>query len=394
MPKFKKNKDSPQKFDVHKNLPQSYVPESRKRALESSKLANQIEEGKPKKRKWIKRSLLATFLIIFIPIAIFVSWNAHNVAQASEKMFGTGNLTQLLLPAHLANKDGRVNILLIGYSKDDPGHSGAELTDSILILSLDTEKKTGYMLSVPRDLYIDIPSYGTAKINEAYQAGEHSNFKEDGYPNGGVGLLEKTISQKLDIEFNYYVIINYGTVKDIVTALNGITVKIDSADPRGIYDGNFKKSEGGPLKLKNGEQKIDAQTALRLTRARGDNPYKTYGLRQSDFDRTKNQQAVVKGIKEKLTWNILLDPRKNPVIFDAFAENIKTDLKLNEVVPLYRLFNDISTDQLYSAGFRDDKINLLASYTTPTGQSALIPNGGINSYIEIQKYIESLNKKH
>ncbi len=308
-------------------------------------------------------------------------------------MFGTGNLTRLLIPSRLANQDGRVNILMIGYSTDDPGHQGAELTDSILILSLDTEKKTGYMLSVPRDLYIDIPGYGTAKINEAYQAGERSEFQENGYPNGGVGLLEKTISEKFNMEFNYYALINYGTVRDIVGALDGITVTIDSKDPRGIYDPNFKKNEGGPLRLKNGNQKIDASQALRLTRARG-STYGSYGLSQSDFDRTKNQQAVIKGIKEKLTWRILLDPRENPVIFNAFADNIKTDVKLNEVLPLYRLFNDISGDKLHSAGFRDDKINLLTSYTTPTGQSALIPNEGANNYSGIQKYIQGLNKKY
>lgn len=393
MPKFKRNKEPSQKFDVHKNLPQSYVPESRKRALEAAKLAGQIESKKPKKRKWIKRSILAVFLLLFIPSAIFFGWNGYNVAKASEKMFGTGNLTRFLVPARLANESGRVNILLVGYSEDDPGHAGAELTDSILVLSLDTEKKTGYMLSIPRDLYIDISGYGTAKINEAYQAGEHSKFKENGYPDGGIGLLQKTISKKFDMEFHYYALINYGTVKDIVDALNGITVEIDSKDPRGIYDPNFKKNEGGPLKLKNGRQEINASQALRLTRARG-STFGSYGLSQSDFDRTKNQQAVIKGIKEKLTWTILLDPRENPVIFNAFADNIKTNVKLNEVVPLYRLFNDISVDKLHSAGFRDDKINLLASYTTPTGQSALIPNGGVNNYAEIQKYIKNLNKKY
>ncbi len=393
MSKIKRSKEPPRKFDVHKNLPQSYVPESRRRALEAARLAGQIKDKKPKKRKWIKRTVLAVFLILFIPSTIFVGWNARNAAQASEKMFGTGNLTQLLIPARLANEEGRVNILLIGYSNDDPGHAGAELTDSILILSLDTEKKTGYMLSVPRDLYIDIPGYNTAKINEAYQAGESSKFKENGYPKGGVGLLQKTISDKFDMSFHYYALINYGTVRDIVSALDGITVKIYSEDPRGIYDPNFRPREGGPLRLKNGTQNINASQALRLTRARG-STFGSYGLGQSDFDRTKNQQAVIKGIKEKLTWRLLLDPRENPVIFNAFADNIKTDVDLNEVIPLYRLFNDISTDKLHSAAFRNDKINLLASYRTPTGQSALIPNGGINNYVEIQQYIKELNKKY
>ena len=393
MPKFRRNQEPARKYDVHKSLPRSYVPESRKRALEAAKLAGQIDNKKPAKRKWVKRSILATILILFMPVAIFFGWNGYNAAKASEKMFGTGNLTRLLIPARLANEDGRVNVLLVGYSKDDPGHNGGELTDSILILSLDSEKKTGYMLSVPRDLYIEIPGYGEAKINEAYQAGERSKFKENGYPNGGMGLLQKTIGEKFDIDFHYYTLINYGTVRDIVSAVDGINVKIDSDDPRGIYDPNFRPREGGPLRLKNGEQKINASEALRLTRARG-STFGSYGLSQSDFDRTKNQQAVIKGIKEKLSWGILLDPRKNPVIFNAFADNIKTDMNLNEVIPLYRLFSDVSADKLHSSAFRNKKVNLLASYATPSGQSALIPNGGVNNYTEIQQFIKELNKKY
>lgn len=387
MSKFKRKQDPPRKFDVHKTLPQSYVPDQRQHSPETSKL--DAAPKKTKKRHWIRNTALVVFLLFFIPSAIFVGWNTKNASAASEKLFGTGNLMNLLAPASLANEKGRVNILVTGFSADDPGHSGAELTDSILVLSMDQETNTGYMLSIPRDLYIEIPGFGTAKINEAYQDGERSNFKESSYPKGGMGLLSKTISEKFDMELHYYVLIDYGSVQDVVTALEGITVNIDSEDPRGIYDPNFMKHEGGPLRLKNGAQDINASQALRLTRARG-STFGSYGFPQSDFDRAKNQREVIKGIKEKLVLKELLDPRTNSEIFNAFADNIKTNIKLNEVIPLYRLFNSIPDDQLKSVGFRDDKINLLASYRTPTGQSALIPNGGINNYAEIQQFIKNL----
>ena len=387
--KFNRQPEPPRKFDVHKNLPQSYIPESARRSLQTS--AQQTEEPKPKKRRWIKRTALAVFLLVLLPLSVLTVWNGRNVSAAAEKMFGSGNLLNLLSPARLDNQKGRVNVLITGFSADDPGHGGAELTDSIMIMSLDKKTKTGYMLSVPRDLYVDIPGFGPAKINEAYQDGRRSGFSEKGYPKGGMGLLSKTISEKFDIQLHYYLLINYGSVREVVAELDGVTVDIDSDDPRGIYDPNFLPKEGGGLKLKNGRQKINASEALRLTRARG-STYGSYGFPQSDFDRGKNQRKVIKAIKEKLTWKILLDPRRNSEIFDAFASNIKTDVKFPEALPLFRLFRSVPDSKIKSAGLRDGEVNLLGSYRTQTGQSALIPTGGIDDYEEIKNYIDSLNK--
>jgi anionic cell wall polymer biosynthesis LytR-Cps2A-Psr (LCP) family protein len=173
--------------------------------------------------------------------------------------------------------------------------------------------------------------------------------------------------------------------------LHGITVTIKSTDPRGIYDPNFRPREGGPLKLKNGKQKIDGKTALRLTRARGET-YGSYGLALSDFDRTKNQRAVIKGIKDKINTKLLIDPHRNKPLLDAIANNIKTDLKLNNVLPLYRVWNSIPDKELKSVGLRNSKKSLVTGYTTPTGQSALIPNGGVSDYSEIRALIKKLNQ--
>jgi LCP family protein required for cell wall assembly len=307
-------------------------------------------------------------------------------------MFGSSYLLTALPPNSLDDQSGRTNLLLAGFSKDDPNHAGAELTDSIMLLSLDNETDTGYMLSIPRDLYVEIPGYGHAKINEAYQAGRQQKFSEPGYPKGGMGLLQKVVSENLDVPIHYYALINYGAVKDTVKALDGITVNIKSDDPRGIYDPGFLAREGSQLKLKNGPQKIGPQTALNLTRARGLGSG-SYGLSQSDFDRTKNQQTVIKGIKEKITWQRLLDPRKNAPLLDAIASNVKTDLELSNILPLYRLFNSVPGDKLKSVGLRDVKgQNMLASYATPSGQSALIPAAGVDDFSQIQQAIKRLNR--
>lgn len=341
-------------------------------------------------KRW-RKVLLTIFLLILVPLLVLGAWDAYNLSRASRKLFGSGNLLAALAPAALHGESrGRVNILIVGYSADDPGHAGAKLTDSILVLSLSNQGKRSYMLSVPRDLYVFIPGYGSAKINEAFIRGENDEFSEAGYPPGGIGLLEKTVTSSLGIPVDYYAIVNYTAVREITDSLGGITVNIQSSDPRGIYDPNFQPQEGGPLRLSNGPQRLDGQTALRLTRARG--AAGGYGLAQSDFDRTKNQQQVVKAIQAELSWQDLLNPLTNSRLLDAIAANVRTDVELQEAVPLFRLINSQPGDQLESVSLREiNGRNLLSGYTTPSGQAALIPAAGLRDFSDIKDQIDTLN---
>lgn len=355
----------------------------------------QNSSSKAGQRKWFgwKKALVALFLLLFIPIVTLAAWNLINFSNATEKVFETGNVWGLLTPTPLeSTADDRVNILLIGYSNDDQGHAGADLTDSIMILSMDKKNHSGYMLSIPRDLYVDIPGNGWGKINEAYQYGDRTGFDEPGYTNGGVGLLEHVIDDKLNVTIHYYALVNYAAVRDTVNALNGVTVNIESPDSRGLYDPNFKPSEGGPLKLPNGPNTIDGQTALKLTRARGATRG-SYGFPLSDFNRTQNQQKVLSAIQDELTWKLILNPYKNGKIFSAVAENIETDVELSEIIPLYRLFNRIPNSGLHKVTLNNfDGHNLLRGYTTPSGQSALIPAAGIDNYADIQTKIDQISE--
>lgn len=386
----KKPKDQPVRYDVHRTLSTAMSDKDEKTRKKSKDIKNDLDDNNSKK-KWYrptwKKSILTIFLLILIPIFIIVIWDIKNYSYAGDKLFGSSNALSLLKTKQLEkNSNDNTNILFIGYSADDPGHSGALLTDSIMVLSLDKEKKQGKSLSIPRDLYVNIPDYGNAKINEAFQAG-----KRNGKSNkDGINLLSKVLSDNLGVQINYYVIIDYGAVKEIVNALGGIYVTIDSKDPRGIYDPNFKPNEGGALKLKNGKQKINGETALKLTRARG-STYGSYGFPLSDFDRTKNQQKVMLGIKEKLNWKLVLDPRKNKKILDTVADNIETNVKASEALPVYGLLNSIPQSDIKDIILNDiNKVNYLGSYRTPSGQSALVPAKGVNDFSEIKSVLKKL----
>ncbi len=381
---FKKKREPPRRFDMNRTI--AYP------AREYAESESHEEKVPKKKRRFgFKKALLLLFIIVLAPLLIIGIWDARNFSSASQKLFGSGNALGLLNNSQLKASDrGRVNLMMIGYSADDPGHGGATLTDSIMVVSLDKDSHTGYMLSIPRDLYVDIPGYGHAKINEAFQDGERDGFSESGYSPGGTGLLEKIINDNFGLPIHYNATVNYGAVRQIVDALGGITVDIKSPDPRGLYDPNFKPEEGGPLTLANGPQQLDGATALRLTRARG-STYGSYGFPRSDFNRTANQQQVFAAINDQLDWKLVLDPRINGKIFDAAADNIKTNVKLSEVLPLYRLLKSVPDSSLKPVGLGDvDGVNLLNSYQTRSGQSALIPAAGIDDYSRIRALIEQL----
>src|SRR5258708_2589773 len=233
---------------------------------------------------------------------------------------------------------GRVNILLAGDSADDPNHGGAQLTDSIMIVSINTQNHTGFMLSIPRELWVHIPGWSHQKINAANDV---VDFNQAGYPKGGMGQLQQIVQTDLGIPIDYYALINYAAFKDAVTAVGGITITIQSTDPRGLFDPNIAKVDGGPLKIPNGAVVLDGQTALNVARARGDpcgcGQYE-YGFPHSDYDRTQHQREMLTALAQKAqTAGVIANPFKVTQLFDAFGNNVATDLNLQNVLRFVKL---------------------------------------------------------
>jgi LCP family protein required for cell wall assembly len=333
--------------------------------------------------RWSKKKIA---LFILLPFVIIGVWMGIKFGYNAAKIF-KGNVFSVLTTTKLKGEDtGRVNILIAGNSADDIGHNGGNLTDSIMILSVDTQHNSAMLLSIPRDLYVDVPGYGHSKINEAYVEGQNSGFDEAGYPEGGMGLLEKTIYETLGIKSNYYALVNYSALRDTVNAVGGIDVVINSSDKRGLYDPSKDYTTGGKLvKLTNGPHHLDGQTALNLARARGDAPG-SYGYANSDFTRTSNQRMMLLALKSKIfTSGVLANPVKLSSLSDAVGNNVKTDMKLSELRRVHDLTKNTGNSSIVSSGLNDlNKGNYLTSYTTKNGQSALIPQAGIDDYSDIK----------
>lgn len=349
------------------------------------------------RRLWQRLTLKRAVLTLVVLILLVGGFLGGKFIYNAQKLFG-GNIFSILTTTKLKGEgDGRVNILLAGNSADDPGHSGANLTDSIMLISIDTRHNKAFLLSLPRDLWVHIPGDGHHKLNDAYVEGQASSFSQSGYPAGGMGQLEQIVSQDLGININYYALIDYNALKQAVDAVGGVDITVKSSDPRGLYDPSIDWTTKGPLvdHLSNGPHHLNGEQALDLARARGDSYY-SYGFPASDFDRTAHQRQLMVALKQKaVSAGVLANPAKLSSLFDAIGSNVKTDFTLSEVHRLYDLTKNINGSNLQSlslnqAGGQD----LLASYAAPDGESALIPAAGLDDYSDIQAYMKRLTSSN
>jgi LCP family protein required for cell wall assembly len=327
----------------------------------------------------LKQTFKISALLVVVVIILSAGWVGYKLLRNSDKFggfFGLFSSNQLT-----GESQGRVNILLAGDSADDPGHQGALLTDSIMVVSIDTKNDTGFMLSIPRDLWVNIPGNGYQKINAAYEDGYNQKFSAPGYFNGGMGLLQKVVTQDLGIPIDYYALIDYTAFKDAVSAVGGITITISSPDPRGLYDPNVN------LKLPNGVVTLNGQEALELARARGDG-LGSYGFPQADFDRTQHQRQMLVAVEQKASsLGVATNPVKIGDLFDAVGNNVLTNFRTKDVQALYGITKKVNLNKIQSLAFSESGSNaLIEGYITPDGEDALIPVAGIGNYSAIQAY--------
>jgi len=352
-----------------------------------------VKENKPKKtrHRWYRRHKFLTTILILCALIIGAgAWFGSGIIGNLDKVFH-GNIFSdveaIFSTTPLKGESqGRVNILLAGYQgkQSDEG----DITDSIMVVSLDTKNNTAFTMSIPRDLWVHIPGVGYQKINDA---NDNSSFDTPGYFKGGMGQLQEIIEQDFHIPIDYYALIDYNAFKDAVNAVGGITVDIQSPNPKGLYDPNVNKAHGGPLRLPNGPVHLDGMQALALALARGDSPY-AYGFPLSDINRTQHQRQMLIALEEKASSiGFLSNPLDITRLVNAMGNNVKTNLSLAEVLALTRLAKKLKPNDISSYGLSyGGKNPLLTTYLAPDGEDALIPRAGIFNYSQIQKYYQTI----
>lgn len=364
-----------------------------------------IDDERPAKprRRLSRKALKRIGIVLILIAALGAGYVGIKAFMASGSVFN-GNLFDVFSNKQLKKDSyGRSNILLFGTSEDSQAHmdqGAGALTDSIMVLSVDQDKKNAIMFSVPRDLWVD---YGRSclagyngKINALYECA-----KDGASDQTGANALKQAVGEVFGIDIQYYAKVNYSALKDAVNAVSGITVTIDSDDSRGIYDPNFDwqcgatrtqriqrcPPDGHLVDYENGPVNLDGEHALALARAR--NAAGGYGLSGGNFDREQYQQKIILAIKEKaVSAGTLANPVKVGALIDSVGKNIETNFETSEIKTLVDLASAINKSSIRSISLVD-KDKPLVTTANYSGQSIVRPVAGLEDFSKLQSYIQS-----
>lgn len=250
----------------------------------------------------------------------------------------------------------RVTILLLGVDQrcDDEGPTH---TDSVMVVTIDPVGLSAAVLSLPRDLWVEIPGFGVDRINQAYYMGQIYE-----YPGDGPALAVETVEATLGVNIDYYVTVNFDAFVEVVDLIGGIVVDVPEAIDDPIYPDRCYGYD--PFSVEAGEQRLDGEAALKYARTRA-----TFG---GDVDRAGRQQAVVLAVREQVLQLNRLPQliAQSPRLWQTFQGNVRTDLSLDEALQLALLVREIPGDSIRTAVLDYDYVY---NETTPDGRQVLVP---------------------
>ena len=286
-------------------------------------------------------------ILIAVAVLLVVALGAGTVYLFSIDRSVTSNLTRGVdlpsddpsaapgeaRPTKEPQETGTLNYVLLGSDSRDPGNSGAGRSDTIMIVHLNKKRNQAYVVSFPRDMYVEIPGYGKNKINAAYSF-------------GGVPLTIRTLEKLTGTRMDHVVLVDFEGFIALTEDLRGVTVVNDDAFSSHGYD------------YPEGEITIAGEQALWFVRERKQLP-------NGDLDRAKNQRNVIKAIVAKgISARVLSDP----ATFTRFIGNVAKHLTVD---------NSLSDDEIrrtaLSLRLDADDITLLqapiSGFGTVNGQS-------------------------
>lgn len=376
------------------------------------------EKKKKRGHKGLKRFLIVfVILLIVAGGGIFLYLNDF-VSQITDG----GGLLGLLLsdPDTPLEKDenGRSNILIFGtegWSMDHPEqYDGGDLTDSMMLISINQDTGDAKAISLPRDLKTTTCT-SSGKLNEVYYcnyseiytkiaAGQKvSNEERQEYERKAATELAKKFEEILGIKVHYRVHVNWQAVVQVIDAIGGVDVvfvygdqkwdgnetAIEVSDERGIADMRYDYS-GYNFEYQTGKAyHLGGQEALAVARAR--NAFGGYGASGGNFSREYFQQRIIEAmVKKARASQITSDLVKALKIKEAVGKNFRTNFKDTEIKTLLKLADSdiltrMETISLYNA---DEGGQSLLTMGMINGISYVYPAEGVGQYSQIHSYIK------
>lgn len=316
--------------------------------------------------------------------------NVHKVFKGSAT--SAASLQKNVNPNLLKGEgDGRINVLLTGIGGGN--HPGADLTDTLILASIDPVNNTATLLSVPRDTWVTIPGKGSMKINAAYANAKYDYMRKNKVAatdsqaiNAGFLSIDQTLEKMLGVPVNYNLLINFQAFEQAINTVGGVTVDV----PTDLYDPTMAwENERNAYLARAGVQAFDGKHALIYVRSRETS---------SDFARSQRQRAVMLALKQKaISLDVLANPSKLAGLMGAFGSNVQTDLSISDASRLYSIFKKISNNNIQSISLAGSTTTTSAAaaddglVTTGTinGQSVVMPKAGLENYAAIQDFVRS-----
>ena len=313
---------------------------------------------------WLRWLLLVAYGAFLLFVGLFVFTHVRRMVAASEVLpsFTGGNQPSpnvgyeagTTLPTWTGTD--RITILLMGIDEREQ-EEGPWRTDSMMIVTLDPVTMKAGVLSIPRDIWVEIPGYESGRINTAYFLGDLTD-----YPGGGPALAMETIRHNFAIPVDHYVVINFHAFVALVDEIGGIDIDV----PETIDDPYYPDYNYGydPLHIEAGHHHFDGEMALKYARTR----HSGHG----DFDRARRQQQVALAILEKVKQPDVLAHlvARAPKLYETLQASVRTDLKLDQIIALGVLASKVKPEDIRFAVV-DESCTL--PYTTPDGAMVLVP---------------------
>ena len=251
----------------------------------------------PKKRRLLPKILIGLAVLLVVAMGAGLLY-AATIDRSLTKNLNRGvelpTDESSLRPPKEAAEAGTLNYVLLGSDSRDPGNEGAGRSDTILVVHLDAKRDKAYIISFPRDMWVNIPGYGRNKINAAFAF-------------GGAPLAVRTLEDLTAVRMDHVVLIDFEGFIRLTEDLNGVTVTNKNAFSAHGFD------------YPKGEITIAGEQALWFIRERKLLP-------GGDLDRAENQRNLVKAIVEKgLSAQVISDP----ATFIGFVGNVAKHLTVD-----------------------------------------------------------------
>ncbi len=336
-------------------------------------------------RKIILRSCLAIFLIVFLMGSYL---GVRGYLRAREVFKGGGDSIAWKCepdPTTLQQEgDGRVNFLLLGKGGPEQP-DGPDLTDTIIVASVDPCNKEAGLLSIPRDLAVKMEDGETQKINAVYaltkMSAQSEGKSDEEAEKTGIKAIENVAENVSGLKMNYYAMIDFEAFEKAINAVGGVDINVKDS----VSERMSLKGKAYNLNVQTGNQHFDGLKALAYSRCRHcDN--------KNDFGRSERQREVIIALKSKvISLGTFSNPVKMSQLIDSFGSRISTNLSIpDEALKLYALGQEINESNIKSVSLVDEPNVLIGSGSSSLGLGSIqVPKEGIYRYNDIQKFIRT-----